>query len=443
MSSSYRRSGVAAYGRSGVAAYRRSVTALLFLLTAYRSPLTGQEARIDSLFAGWSRTDGPGCIAGVKQSDTSSTSRRSARPTWSTAFRSPPNRCPNRAPSPSSSPRRRSSCWRGKASSRSMTTSGSTSRKYRTSAARSRSGTCSPTPAASATSGRCSASRAGRRARRCTRSRSILDLVSRQRMLNFEPGSLYLYSNTGYALAAAIVPAGRGQVARRVEPGQPVPAARHEEHGVARRLSPRGEGPRDRLQPGPERRVGAGHAVHDGVRQRRPAHDGARPAALERCALRGHGAAHRAKWSASSRLPGVLNDGSTHHLRTRPHRGRLSWREGGVPRRRHGRLPDVPRPLAGEEAFGGDPLQRGERERRSNTRTPSRGSCWAFRPRRRRPRRPWRRARRRWPRWPACGATRPTTGCSRSGPRGRRSARRREGQRSSSRRLARCGTGTR
>ncbi|HKP30243.1 MAG TPA: serine hydrolase domain-containing protein [Gemmatimonadales bacterium] len=33
----------------------------------------------------------------------------------------------------------------------------------------------------------------------------ILDLVSRQRALNFEPGSLYLYSNTGYALAAAIV----------------------------------------------------------------------------------------------------------------------------------------------------------------------------------------------------------------------------------------------
>jgi len=30
-------------------------------------------------------------------------------------------------------------------------------------------------------------------------------LVSRQRMLNFEPGSLYLYSNTGYALTAAIV----------------------------------------------------------------------------------------------------------------------------------------------------------------------------------------------------------------------------------------------
>jgi CubicO group peptidase (beta-lactamase class C family) len=33
----------------------------------------------------------------------------------------------------------------------------------------------------------------------------ILDLVSRQRMLNFEPGSLYLYSNTGHALAGAIV----------------------------------------------------------------------------------------------------------------------------------------------------------------------------------------------------------------------------------------------
>ena len=33
----------------------------------------------------------------------------------------------------------------------------------------------------------------------------ILDLVSRQRRLNFDPGTEYLYSNTGYALAALIV----------------------------------------------------------------------------------------------------------------------------------------------------------------------------------------------------------------------------------------------
>lgn len=33
----------------------------------------------------------------------------------------------------------------------------------------------------------------------------ILDLVSRQRRLNFDPGTRYLYSNTGYALAAIIV----------------------------------------------------------------------------------------------------------------------------------------------------------------------------------------------------------------------------------------------
>ena len=34
---------------------------------------------------------------------------------------------------------------------------------------------------------------------------TILDLVQRQKALNFEPGSEYLYSNTGYALAAVIV----------------------------------------------------------------------------------------------------------------------------------------------------------------------------------------------------------------------------------------------
>ncbi|HEX9754401.1 MAG TPA: serine hydrolase domain-containing protein [Gemmatimonadales bacterium] len=33
----------------------------------------------------------------------------------------------------------------------------------------------------------------------------ILDLVSRQRMLNFSPGDEYLYSNTGYALSAVLV----------------------------------------------------------------------------------------------------------------------------------------------------------------------------------------------------------------------------------------------
>jgi CubicO group peptidase (beta-lactamase class C family) len=55
--------------RSGVAAYRRSGALLAgVLLTAYASRLAAQESRIDSLFAGWSRTDGPGCIAGVKQS---------------------------------------------------------------------------------------------------------------------------------------------------------------------------------------------------------------------------------------------------------------------------------------------------------------------------------------------------------------------------------------
>src|SRR5690242_2205014 len=34
---------------------------------------------------------------------------------------------------------------------------------------------------------------------------TTLDLVSHQKMLNFPPGSAYLYSNTGYALAALIV----------------------------------------------------------------------------------------------------------------------------------------------------------------------------------------------------------------------------------------------
>jgi CubicO group peptidase (beta-lactamase class C family) len=40
---------------------------------------------------------------------------------------------------------------------------------------------------------------------------TILDLVSRQKALNFEPGAEYLYSNTGYTLAAIIVQRASGE----------------------------------------------------------------------------------------------------------------------------------------------------------------------------------------------------------------------------------------
>src|SRR4030095_14276019 len=39
----------------------------------------------------------------------------------------------------------------------------------------------------------------------------IVDLVSHQQSLNFRPGDLYLYSNTGYTLLAAVVKRVTGQ----------------------------------------------------------------------------------------------------------------------------------------------------------------------------------------------------------------------------------------
>ena len=47
------------------------------------------------------------------------------------------------------------------------------------------------------------------------RQADVLDLVSRQRALNFEPGSAFLYSNTGYTLLAVVVARVSGQSLRQ------------------------------------------------------------------------------------------------------------------------------------------------------------------------------------------------------------------------------------
>ena len=65
---------------------------------------------------------------------------------------------------------------------------------------------------------------------------TTLDLVVHQKMLNFPPGSEYLYSNTGYALAGIIVERVSGKSLSEFTQRAPLPSARHDAHAVARRL---------------------------------------------------------------------------------------------------------------------------------------------------------------------------------------------------------------
>jgi CubicO group peptidase (beta-lactamase class C family) len=83
----------------------------------------------------------------------------------------------------------------------------------------------------------------------------VLDIVSRQKDLNFTPGTNWSYSNTGYNLAAIIVSRVSGQSFAEFS--------------------------RDRVRTR-GRRLPGGHAVRERARQRRAAHHGRRSAALER-----------------------------------------------------------------------------------------------------------------------------------------------------------------
>jgi CubicO group peptidase (beta-lactamase class C family) len=178
----------------------------LLLLTAHVSLLTAQaDARIDSVFAQWNRTDGPGCIAGARQNGT--TLHLKAYGMANLEYGVP-------------------------LSAESISESGSVAKQF-TSAVMvllARQGKLSldddirkhlsevPDFGRTITIRHLLTHTSGLRDQWAllgmtgwppgTQVHSIpliLDLVSRQRMLNFEPGSLYLYSNTGYALAAAIV----------------------------------------------------------------------------------------------------------------------------------------------------------------------------------------------------------------------------------------------
>jgi hypothetical protein len=184
----------------GVTAYRRNGVAIaVVLLTSHVSRLTGQDSRIDSLFAGWNRTDGPGCIAGVKRSG--NTLHLKAYGMANLEYGVP-------------------------LSPESVSESGSVAKQF-TSAVMvllAKQGKLAldddirkhlaevPDFGRTITIRNLLTHTSGLRDQWAllaltgwppgTQVHSIpliLDLVSRQRMLNFEPGSLYLYSNTGYA----------------------------------------------------------------------------------------------------------------------------------------------------------------------------------------------------------------------------------------------------
>ena len=75
----------------------------------------------------------------------------------------------------------------------------------------------------------------------------VLDIVSRQKSLNFEPGTKWSYSNTGFNLAAIIVVARQRHVVRGVLEAAHLRAARHDAHLLARRSHAHRQGPRDRV----------------------------------------------------------------------------------------------------------------------------------------------------------------------------------------------------
>ena len=150
-----------------------------------------------------------------------------------------------------------------------------------TTARRSRSATCCSTRAGCATGARSPASPAGRGRSRVHTHAHVLDIVSRQKALNFPPGTQWSYSNTGYNLAAIIVSRVSGKSFAEFSQRAHLRAARHDAHLVARRLHAHRQGPRDRLRAG-GRRLPHGHAVRERARQRRAADDRRRSAEVER-----------------------------------------------------------------------------------------------------------------------------------------------------------------
>ena len=108
----------------------------------------------------------------------------------------------------------------------------------------------------------------------------MLDIASRQKALNYEPGAEFSYTNTGYNLLAVIVGRVSGKLADFTRQNIFEPLGM-KTHLVARRLHPRRQGTGHRLRQGGGR-VPQRDAFRKRARQRRAPDNCRRPAPLER-----------------------------------------------------------------------------------------------------------------------------------------------------------------
>ena len=169
------------------------------------------EAAIDKVFARWSSAT-PGCAVGVSEGG-KVVLREGLRDGRSRARRAELARhdlrgrlgveAVHRRGGPAARARREAVARRPGA--------GSTSPSFPTTASRCSSATCCSTRAACATGARSRAIAGWPRTTRVYTQAHVLDIVSRQKALNFEPGTNWSYSNTGYNLAAIIVSRVSGQ----------------------------------------------------------------------------------------------------------------------------------------------------------------------------------------------------------------------------------------
>jgi CubicO group peptidase (beta-lactamase class C family) len=137
----------------------------------------------------------------------------------------------------------------------------------------------------------------------------VLDIVSRQRALNFTPGAQYSYSNSGYNLPAIIVSRVSGMSfaefsqQRIFEPlGMSARPGATTTRASSRTASSRRRGPRIRPR---GRHLRDADAVRERARQRRPADDGRRSAQVER-----ELSCHRARRVTGARVRPALREGA-------------------------------------------------------------------------------------------------------------------------------------
>ncbi len=181
----------------------------------------------------------------------------------------------------------------------------------------------------------------------------VLDIVSRQKALNFPSGTQYLLQQHRLQPGRGDRVARQRQVVRRVLEGARLRADGHDAHPVARRLHAHRQRPGDRLLAGAGR-MAAEHAVRERARQRRTADDRGGPAQVE-----------RELHVAEDRRPGVRQAAAgtgevqrrqAAQLRDGADGRHLQGSARGGPQRLDRRLSRAPDPLSAAAGVGRRPL---------------------------------------------------------------------------------------